>query len=155
MKLLPNKAPYQVFLFAGLILFIISFLVDSRNSVDIHLHDTMFVISQNHIFVIFASICFILWILYLITASILPSRALTILHVLVTLSTITLFLIVVSSSLGNYYSNEERYLDESALISYNYSNRPTVLITYSIIIFILAQVLFIINIILGILRRLR
>lgn len=155
MKLLPNRAPHHPFLLATLVLFITSFLVDPRNTVDIHLHDTMFVISHSSIFVFFASICGILWILYLITASILPSRALTILHVFVTLSTMTLFLILVSPSLANFDTHEGKYLDKSTWASFGYPNRQIIMITYSIIIFTLAQVLFLINILIGIFRRLK
>ncbi len=87
------KHPYQLFLLAALFLFVFSFLT-RENSVDIHLHDTMFVISTRYIIWALAIIFILAWAVYKLTNEILWTKYLSWFHVVSTLFILAMLLTI-------------------------------------------------------------
>ena len=79
----PFKWPQDLFLLTALLMFIYSF-VSKENTIDIHLHDTMFVISSKHFIWAFAIICLSGWGLYSLTRKFLWTGYLSWIHVGIT-----------------------------------------------------------------------
>lgn len=128
------------------------FVFNSSNSVDIHLHDTYFVIAHTHVFWLLAILAIIVWTIYLLTNKILYSKALTWTHVIITILTLGLF----ASTLffGDNLSNPtpRRYYDFSGWENDMYSKWIKTL-AISIYILLFGQIIFIINFITGIFKR--
>ena len=83
--------PYNLFLLTALILFIISFFMWGQ-SLDLHLHDTYFVISTIYFIWAFALIFLVVWTIYKLTNKILLTKYLTWLHVVTTLIVLILLM---------------------------------------------------------------
>jgi len=131
-----------------------SFLVFNKsNLIDIHLHDTYFVIAHTHIFWLLAIVAFVVWTIYLLTNKILYSNALTWTHVIIT--TLTLGLFASTLFFGERFSNPtpRRYYDYSTWNSLDlYSTHAK---TFAITIFVLlfGQIIYVINLIAGLFKR--
>jgi cytochrome c oxidase subunit 1 len=149
-----KQRPYNLLLLTGLLLVLTSFFKLSQNStIDLHFHDTYFVIAHTHIFWLLAALALFMWTLYLLTNKILYSKALTWTHVIITI--LTLFIFALTVFFGDNILNPKpfRYYDYS---NWNSSEMYSTLIkTIAIIILILlfGQILFIVNLIAGLFKR--
>jgi heme/copper-type cytochrome/quinol oxidase subunit 1 len=151
-KLIKYK-PYYLFLYTGLTLFLISLIVLKQNiSVDIHLHDSYFVIALSHIFWFLASFSLIIWVFYLLVNKILYSKILIWVHIIVTIFALSIF----SAILFLYESlikvkinpnNNFRFLNP-------FDNYNTIekFIGISIFVLVIGQFIFLINIIIGLFK---
>ena len=149
-----KQKPYNLLLLTGLILVLTSFFLKQNNSVDIHLHDTYFVIGHTHVFWFLAITAIFVWTLYLLTNKILYSKALIWTHIIITILTLLLF--ALSLSFGDSFMNS------TPRRNYNYSNWNsfdnytafTKAIGISISILLFGQVIYVINLIGGLIKRL-
>ena len=125
------------------------------STIDIHIHDTYFVITHSLIYWLFAFIVWFLWILYMLTGKILYSKSLIWVHVIITLFTVMCLLLVLL--LGNNIFDPQpwQYIDLSSGILSNEYNTNSRLTIYSIIALIVGQIAFVINIVTGLLKRLK
>ncbi len=134
--------PFHLFLVFGILSLIAGFFV-SDGSIDIHTHDTYYIISNQVIFWTITAILLLLWMIYLLVERILFSKLLTWMHVLLTITAIILLTLNPFSFQGfaggvkNYQSSWETF---SAL------NR---LLSFAVIVCIASQAILIVNIILG------
>lgn len=133
--------PYNLFVLAGLISFFLSFLPTSQ-TIDIHLHDTVYVLHSAVIFrsIAIALVCF--WIIYQLSSKILLSKSLVWIHLIVTFLIVVYFaFLIISSSNDNaqngWNSSENSYASN---------------LVFKILLatFFIAQILFVINIVGGI-----
>lgn len=128
-------------------------MFNQSNPVDIHLHDTYFVIAHTHIFWMLAIMAFMVWLIYLLTNKLLYSKALTWTHVIITILTLVLF----ASTLffGESYLNPtpKRYYDYSIGDSLDTNTTFTKTIAITIFVLLLGQVIFVINFIAGLFKR--
>jgi heme/copper-type cytochrome/quinol oxidase subunit 1 len=135
-------------------LILTSFFKLSRNSIiDLHFHDTYFVIAHTHIFWLLATLDLFVWVLYLLTNKILYSKVLTWTHVIITILTLAIFAIILFLSNNILNSKPIRYYDHS---NWNSSEMySTLMKTIAIIILILlfGQIIFVVNLIAGLFRR--
>lgn len=143
--------PFQLLLAFAILLILSSFLA-GRGTLDIHLSDTYYVLDGVFIIRAMAMLLLLDWLLYRVTYKFLFSRALTWFHVLIT---IALVVIVVVFLFSEGRPHPRRYFD------YNYTDISDVsgknvinFIPGFIILLLLAQLLYIINLLLGVLRRL-
>jgi cytochrome c oxidase subunit 1 len=150
-----KQKPYNLLLWTGLILVLTSFFIlKQNNSVDIHLHDTYFVIAHTHVFWLLAMLALFVWTLYLLTNRILYSKALTWTHVIVTILTLLLFALTLF--FGDSFMNPtpRRYYDYSIWNSFDNYTTFTKAIGITIFVLLLGQFIFVINLIAGLFKRL-
>jgi cytochrome c oxidase subunit 1 len=153
--LVMKQKPYNLLLWTGLVFVLTSFFIlRQNNSVDIHLHDTYFVIAHTHIFWLLAILALFVWTLYLLTNKILYSKALTWAHVIITILTLLLFALTLF--FGDSFMNPtpRRYYDYTNWNSFDNYTTFTKAIGISIFVLLFGQFIFVINLILGLFKRL-
>ncbi len=136
-------------------LFVVSFFTPN-DSLDIHLHDTYIIIKTAWLFWLGIIPLLTLWTLYYLTKHLLFSKALMWTHILLTI--ITLILLVSISFCSNSYYSElggmpRRYYDYSAWNNFSLYDNLTKVVFITVILLILAQLIYILNFILGIFRN--
>ncbi len=116
------------------------------HTLDFNVHDTYYVVSQYHVSIIFSKFLGIIGLLYfiLIRLKCNLSNTLNLIHWFCTFVGITFLLDVFSFFNLNFFI-EERY--------YTNTNIPNVTIFYYLLLMLLGQVIFVINMVRGFLRR--
>ena len=150
-----KKKPYNLLLWTGFTFILITFLVINQNSpVDIHLHDTYFVIGHTYIFWLLATLALFVWILYLVTNRILYSTTLTWVHTIITI--LTLLLLTTTLFISDNFMNTtpRQHYDFSNWESPDNYTTFTKAIRVTIIVLLFGQIIFIINFIVGLLKKL-
>jgi hypothetical protein len=138
--------PYNLLLLAGLAFLITSFFIQKR-TIDIHVHDTMYVLAGASLLWFAAIGVYALYGVYLLTNKFLFSCWLTWLHVVLTILALT---IVICFPL---FATQRRYLDLSSVNSYNRFSEAAKIIQPAQIAFLFAQVLLVVNIVAGMVKR--
>ena len=144
--------PYDLFLVTALGLFVSSFFSFSQ-TLDIHLHDTYYVISANYFFWTFALIFFVGWAIYKLTNRFLLTKYLTWVHIILTLivlailMTITLWHDLIIPPIKNEAVSFATLTKESRL--------QTIIALSITTIFIAGQIAYIINLLGGLIKRKR
>jgi heme/copper-type cytochrome/quinol oxidase subunit 1 len=140
--------PYNFLSFLGIVLIIISFFVVS-STIDIHLHDTYYIIGYQQFFWLIALIILFFALLYRITNQVLLSKFLTWLQIIITLLSFIALIAFI------FWGNEatRRYIDVSAWNSFHRLSVISKIISWIVLIFIFGQVVFIVNIIGGLIKK--
>ena len=131
----------------GLILIIINFFTNDI-TVDIHIHNTYFIIANY--FAIIGLLLLFLWLLIALTKSLVWQKSLSRIHIL-----LSVLILIFWASLPLWYNS----LWNHSRSPYTYTDfyrfrRFEGLMSVSLLIFLLAQVIFIFNLIAGLVRRL-
>ncbi|MBB1285272.1 hypothetical protein HRH25_12890 [Flavisolibacter sp. BT320] len=150
-----KQSPYHLLILAGLSLVLTGFLLDRDRTIDIHLHDTFFVISEGYIYYLLAFFVWILWCLYLVTSRVLYSKHLTWMHVLITLLTILILLILLNFRGSSFSASSNRYLDLSYWHAINEYSQGMRWMVYNLIVLLMGQLLLFVNVIIGIIKQIR
>ena len=146
--------PYNLLLLTGLVLVLSSFLFHNQfKAIDFHLHDTYYVITHPPIFWLLAIFALLVWAIYLATNKILYSKALTWAHVTITILAIGLFLATLFFGESLLNLTPRRYYDFSNWNSLNTYTTFTKTVLITIFIFLLGQILFVVNFIVGLFKR--
>jgi heme/copper-type cytochrome/quinol oxidase subunit 1 len=135
--------PYSLFGIMGLLLFALSFFIPSQ-TVDIHVHDTYYVLDSNFITNFMAILLLMLFTLCSFLKQQLSSLLLSWLHVVFTFLAFLLVMIVVYKGTP---ANQQKMLDGSSFQSFNS------IVTATVLLFLLGQVFFVVNVIYGVLKR--
>ena len=147
--------PYNLLPWTGLIFTIIALLVIKKGSIiDIHLHDTYFVLEEKHIFFFFTILLLFIWTIYFFTKRFLLSAILTWTHVIVTI--LTFILIAQIFYLGHSLPNSPRYYNDFSNGNFYNPFDTKYRKAIGIIVYILmfGQFIYIINLLGGIFKRL-
>lgn len=146
--------PYNLLLLTAILLFIFFLFINENQTLDVHLPDTYFVIAGTHFFWLFALLLSVLWIAYRIFKKILFSLKLTWIHVLI--SVMTTILLLLFLFIGNYSLNLRpgSYTDSSSWNTYheNFTQKMRT-ISYGILVLLVAQMVFVANLIIGLFKR--
>ena len=148
-----REKPYNLFLltsaFVGVVTIVLLF---SDKSVDIQYHDTYFVIAQWHYTFVFSVLFLLFWLMYKALYRILYSLAFTRTHVFVTL---ICFILYFSLDIYlSYNSIQPRSYTIETIQAFKYFNYLNTFYNALIIILLFAQVVFLINLIIGIMNKL-
>ena len=140
-----NQKPYRLLLYIGLLFSIISpFLLNSKKTVDIHLHDTYFILSSAHIFLVLSIFSFTTWIVYILTNKILFSNTLTLIHIII--SVLTLFHFAFISFIAmDVNLPRGKYQNFEGWKSYGKYSVFTRSISLTIVVFLFGQLTYTIN----------
>ena len=142
------KIPYSLFLFTGLIFIIPGFLYP-KQTIDIHFHDTYFVIANLQFFTAFIMLYLFFWIAYSVANHITYKRSLVWLHYfLMTISTAVILSFILFGSLGS------RYVGVDFNYVWNRFSKFQFVAGIAFIVLLFSQLIFLINLIIGIIRRL-
>jgi heme/copper-type cytochrome/quinol oxidase subunit 1 len=152
MNLSIKQRPYHLLLLTSLILLILSFF--QKQTIDIHVHDTYYVIAKSHFYLMMAFITGLLWLFYLATRTIIFSKTLSWIHIICTILSIGFFLWLLNSGNNLPASSQGGYLDLSMWNSFNDHGKHMQLIKYLIVVFFMGQLLLFINSIAGFVLKL-
>lgn len=148
-----KKQPYNLLLLTAILILIASFFVHNQ-ALDMHLHDTYFIISLSHLFWTIILFLLLFWILYLLTRHILFSKLLIWVHVLLlVLTSLSLMAILFYSIHQGIAGSPRRYYDFS---NWEATEQIPVLITGIVMLFIaviLGLFMYIINLTMGVIKR--
>jgi len=147
-----KSRPYNLFLLAGIIFVVSSlFTINQNKTVDIHLHDTYYIIGRTHILWLLTFLAFFVWALYILTNRFLLSKALTWAHVIITLLTL---LLLETFFFGFNFTDHptRRYLDYSNWNSFDVYAQYSKTIVIIVIALVLGQVVFVVNFIGGLFK---
>jgi heme/copper-type cytochrome/quinol oxidase subunit 1 len=148
-----KQKPYHLLLWIALALVLASFFVfKQNNSVDIHFHDTYFIIAHTHVFWLLAIVALFVWVLYWMTNKLLYSKKLTWVHVVVTV--VALLLFACSFLLGNNLMNPtpRRYYEPGNWSAFNDYYTFSNAIGVAILALLFGQVIYILNLLVGLVR---
>lgn len=147
-----NK-PYNLFLltsaFVGAVTFVLFF---SDKSVDIQYHDTYFVVAQWHYTFAFSVLFLLFWVMYKAAYRILYSINLIRVHVFITLICFGAYFIL--DLYLSYNAYQYRSYSIESIKAFKYFSYLNTIYDALIIILLLAQFVFIINLIIGLLNKL-
>ena len=86
-----KKYPYNLLLLLAILILVTSFFISTEGAIDLHLHDTYFIISKVYLFWLVSGVLIVFWVLNSITKRFLFSKILTSIHLaLIGLSAICL-----------------------------------------------------------------
>lgn len=130
----------------------------TQNALDIAVHDTYFVVNNNHIYLLFGSYFLICSVAYFLIDKF-KRKKIKVLHGIHVLTSIFAFVIIIFSLLNvgiqgapkpyYDYSVYGEFDKKSAEIIYDFN----IILTIVIILFLIAQVIFLVNIIIGFTKR--
>jgi heme/copper-type cytochrome/quinol oxidase subunit 1 len=141
--------PQHLLILIALPLFVVSLFV-ADTSIDINLHDIYFVIVYSLLFRAIAVVLLVLWVVYIAANKLLPLKSLNWLHVSITILTLSIFIIKISTFIGLSGAPRRYY----ALAEFEQQRQTEYLLVYNIIALLFAQLLFIANLITGIIKKL-
>lgn len=147
-----NK-PYNLLLLTGLLFVVSSFILfDQSSTIDIHLHDTYFIVAHKQIFWLLAVLAFIIWIIYLSISSLLYSKTLMWIHIYITIISLIFIGLSLFFDESIFNPTPRSYYDFSDWNSSGVSEAFSKISNVSIIVLLLVQIVFIVNFLLRMLK---
>jgi cytochrome c oxidase subunit 1 len=146
--------PYTVLLLTA-VLFFIAGLFSFNYPIDIHLHDTYFVIPMTYLVWIPTITLVFFWLIYLLTKRLLFSKFLTWTHIVFTILC-TIFIVTIPFLSTYSYAGggaPRRYYDYGSFTSYKIFGNMTRIIIIAFIILIFGQLTYFINLIVGLYKK--
>jgi len=138
--------PYHLLFWTALVLVVLSVFIDNRSTIDVHAHDTYFVLSKKMVLWAFAVLAFVLWLFYWLAAGLMLSRSLIWMHLVLTIGglvclSITTLLV-------------ERFIDFGIWrLGFKTASSASGFTTWSGLVLVVCQLLFVFNFLAGITRR--
>jgi heme/copper-type cytochrome/quinol oxidase subunit 1 len=144
-----TKKPHNLLWIGALLTLAIS-LISGNAALDYTPGDTYYVISYSSIYLWFALLLIIFWVVYLLTERLLLSKMLTVIHILATLLPVVIFFALAKADLGMSGIPRRYY----AITAFNASPDYQLLVPYLAIIaaFLIAQVCFLVNLVGGLVK---
>jgi heme/copper-type cytochrome/quinol oxidase subunit 1 len=143
--------PYHLLFIAAILVLIASFFT-MNETMDIHLHDTYYVISAAWTYWAIVVLLLVLWLIYVFTNRFLLSKPLTWIHVVLTIVLALLLTVFVFNPDRGSAGMARDYTDWSAFDEFERYNR---MITYALLLLPLGLLLYIINLVGGLIKRSR
>jgi heme/copper-type cytochrome/quinol oxidase subunit 1 len=140
--------PYHLFLWAGLLLVLFSFVLPEQ-TVDIHVHDTYYVVDQPQILWMLAVVVYIFFGFYLLVQKLLLSQKLTWIHTTLTLLCIAGFICF------PLFARYKNYVDFTSWTSFHRFEKSMVVVKGILLVFLTAQLLLLVNVIGGVIKKIQ
>src|SRR5574337_666416 len=135
------RSPFSLFLLVAVILILLA-LICSKQTIDIHIHDTYYIITFPFVFFWLSVPFFFFWLIYLISRKILLSNILVWAHFCLTVISLSLLLYFLPYRLTNAWTSFETYKNFHLITS------------TTLLAFLLGQTFFLINVIGGSIKAL-
>jgi heme/copper-type cytochrome/quinol oxidase subunit 1 len=149
-----KEQPYNLLLLTAAFILIASIFAYDQ-TLDIHLHDTYFIVAMTYLFWATSILLLILWALYLLTKQFLFSKLLTWVHIILTVIALVSF-VAISFYSTNYYDGlagmPRRYYDYSGWKTFERYNNLTKGVFAVMLLISIGLMAYIINIVVGLLR---
>jgi hypothetical protein len=145
-----KNQPYFLFLLTGVIL-IITTAFTFKQTLDFHLDDTLFVVSANYFIWALVIASFIAWAIYKLTYKFLWTQKLTWTHVLS-----TIFVLMLLATIGFWHDIRLPTIKRSTISFQNIvddQKRESVIVFVIVAIFLLGQIAYLVNLIVGLSKR--
>lgn len=149
-----KSKPYALLGFTGFILAIISLAPVELEALDIPWHDIYFVIPNMSILGIVATVLLFLWSIYIAANRLMLSIKLTWVHVIATILTVIVLLIPIDPTWG-MSGVPRRYYAMTDFPAHKPFFNSGLIYTAMLLILLIAQLVFLINLIMGIFQSLR
>ncbi len=150
-----KERPYDLLVVTAVLILIASFFVFDQ-TLDIHLHDTYFIIVMPHLFWATILLLLIFWTLYLLTKRFLFSKLLIWTQIILTVGT-SVFLVAISFYSNNYYQGlagiPRRYYDFSSWNTLLLHNNLTKGVLMAPILMTLGLLIYIVNLVVGLFKN--
>lgn len=150
-----KRNPYNLLFFLAILLFLFGFL-NFRSVIDIHLHDTFYVITVKHLLRALAVLFLLLWLLYFITKKYLYSKLLTWIHVIVTIVTCIFILSIpflLIDPYGELAGMPRRYYDVGQSNGYQFEGELSRTVLVCAYILAGGQIIYWLNLIWGLFKH--
>ncbi len=148
-----KEKPFLLLLLFACIFFVCGFIPNEK-TIDIQLHDSYWVFGENHLFIAECFLFYFLFGLYLFSQKILFSKKLIWIHILTTIAFTLLILFITKTISFLTPIVPRRYYTYNEIDSFKQYAFLNDMISIFIIIVFFAQIIFLINIILGIIKKL-
>ena len=146
-----QSKPYQLLLPIFALLLLLSLFQPGGATIDLHLYDTYFVIAISFILMTFAGFIILLWGIYELTNKFLLSIIITWIHVAITIFAVVTLVAIPFWDGMRLYPRPRRYVDYSEFDSFQWLNSFIAAVAMA---FLFAQLLFIVNLLGGLIRKL-
>ena len=140
--------PHNILIVAAIIIFCISFFLNQQ-TLNLHIRDTYYLIDYKSAFLIASVFLLFLWLMYSFFRNKLFSNRFSWLNIILTVLSISILLTLPIWT----DKNQRRSLDLSKWVTFNKTSYDNEVVYITALIFILAQVAFIINIVIGLSRK--
>jgi cytochrome c oxidase subunit 1 len=137
---------YNYLLIAAVLLLVFSLFMGDR-TLDIHLHDTYYVIGYAHIFLALSIFLFLQWMIYFLLRKFRMVSLLTWMHIVLTI--LFLLFLVYTLTSNNRLAG---FIDLSAFERTSISWKHTGIGHWAFMLFVTGQIIWIVNIVIGVLR---
>jgi heme/copper-type cytochrome/quinol oxidase subunit 1 len=145
--------PYHFLLVAGIAFILLYLLFFSNTStIDIHLHDTYFIIAFKHICALFAIVAFGFWLLYICTKKLMHSQALVWVHVSIVV--VTLFTAAITLYFMQYKNGMARSYNDFSNLNSPLNSVQVQILGIALLAFFCGQMFYVVNLFRGVLRLL-
>ena len=150
-----KQRPYHLLLGAAVLPALASFFISTQNqTIDFHLHDTYFVVAHTYALWLLSAVSLIFWILYLLAHKIMFSKALSRAHIIITLLTVVIIIAVLFLNKHSSPGEPRRYYDYGEWNVFYQKDNYIKAMAITISILLCGQIVFIINLIAGLLKKL-
>jgi hypothetical protein len=150
-----KERPYNLLLLTAILILIASFFT-SGQILDIHLHDTMFVITIEYVFGAIIILLLLFWVFHLATKRLLFSKTLMWIHVIISAAA-SLFLVVflyVEDRNKELAGMPRRYLDSKDWQMTRQHDYLAEGMTIAVLLLIAGFLIYFINLIMGLVKKL-
>jgi len=146
-----KSKPYELLGLCAILVFAIS-LLPTSNAVDFNSHDTYLVISMHHVYWLIAAIFLFIWLLYFCFSSVLLSKKLTWANVILTIFPVMILLVALfaRTSLDGV---PRRYYSFTEFQNMKPWYKKEVLYSGILATIVVGQLIFIVNLLGGIIKR--